>query len=74
MLAMGAPRLTNVAPPSSDSRSCGPGATPPTSRREEVLMAKQLLFDAEARDEMRKGVDRVANAERRLAELGAHPG
>jgi chaperonin GroEL len=25
-------------------------------------MAKQLLFDAEARDEMRKGVDRVANA------------
>jgi chaperonin GroEL len=27
-------------------------------------MAKQLLFDAEARDEMRKGVDRVANAVR----------
>jgi chaperonin GroEL len=25
-------------------------------------VAKQLLFDAEARDEMRKGVDRVANA------------
>jgi chaperonin GroEL len=35
---------------------------PLTKRREEVFMAKQLLFDAEARDEMRKGVDRVANA------------